>query len=100
MGFAVLSAASSSSRSCFRPGSGKETGPGGARGGAQDRKAHSVQGKHRAGAKALRQALAAYAGAGNEPATCRLETDLPVDQLRSGGRRAGDRIDPTPPRTV
>ena len=35
----------------------------GARGGAQYRKAHSIQGKHRAGAKVLRQALAAYAGA-------------------------------------
>ena len=41
------------------------------RGGAEDRKAHSIQGKHRAGAKVLRQARAARAGAGF--ATCGLE---------------------------
>jgi hypothetical protein len=47
--------------------------PGAARGGAQERKAHSVQGKRRAGAKVLRQARAAHAGAGLGPTTCRLE---------------------------
>jgi hypothetical protein len=57
----------------IRPGGGKERGPGAARGSAQERKAHSVQGKHRAGAKVLRQARAAHAGAGFEPATCGLE---------------------------
>src|SRR5215216_5884214 len=35
----------------IRPGVGKERGAGGTRGGSQERKAHSVQGKHRAGAK-------------------------------------------------
>ncbi len=35
-----------------------------------------VQGKHRAGAKVLRQARAAHAGAGFEPATCGLEICL------------------------
>src|SRR5438034_10177744 len=47
-----------------------------ARGGARERKAHSVQGKHRVGAKVFRQARAAHAGAGCEPATCRLEIGL------------------------
>jgi hypothetical protein len=37
--------------------------PAAARGGAQERQAHSVQGKHRAGAKVLRPARAVHAGA-------------------------------------
>src|SRR5262249_48440918 len=56
----------------IRLGGGKERGAGGPRGGAKDGKADSIQGKHRAGAKVLRQARAADAGAGF--ATCRLET--------------------------
>ena len=50
-----------------------ERRPGAARSGAQRRKARSVQGKHRAGAKILRQARAAHAGAGLGTAICGLE---------------------------
>jgi hypothetical protein len=55
----------------IRFGGRKEGGPGRARGSAQERKAHSVQRKHRAGAKVLRQTRAAHAGPGFEP-TCGL----------------------------
>src|SRR5262247_4948365 len=44
------------------PRGGQERGPGATRGGAQDRKTHSIQGKHHAGAKVLRPARAVYAG--------------------------------------
>src|SRR5262249_30714329 len=67
----------------IRPGSGKERGPVAARGGAQRRKARSVQGKHRAGAKIFRQARAHYAGTRFEAATCGLE-------IQTGNRRTSD----------
>src|SRR5258708_12208877 len=46
----------------MRPRGRKERGSGAARGGAQDRKTHSVPGKHRTGAKVLRPARAVHAG--------------------------------------
>jgi hypothetical protein len=49
------------------PEAENETGIGGARGGAQGRKTLSVQGKHRAGAKVLRQARTAYANLTRRP---------------------------------
>jgi hypothetical protein len=76
-------------------GSGKERGPGAARGGAQDRKAHSVQGKHHAGAKVLRQARADHAGAGFKTATCGLETrsgEAHEQQRRDQRRLAADAV--------
>ena len=45
----------------IRTGGGKERGPRATRGGSQDRKTHSIQGKHRAGAKVLRPARAVHA---------------------------------------
>jgi hypothetical protein len=51
-------------------------GPGAARGGAQDGKAHSVQGKHRAGAQVLRPARAHHARTRFETATSGLETHI------------------------
>jgi hypothetical protein len=66
----------------IRFGGGKERGPGGARGSAKERKAHSVQGKHRASAKVLRQARAAHAGAGFEP-TCGLTILLEAKSRRA-----------------
>src|SRR5260370_1018427 len=51
----------------------KERGRGATRGGAHDGKAHSIQGKHRAGAKVLRPAHTIHAGNGYDPATCGLE---------------------------
>src|SRR5205823_14650079 len=66
----------------IRPGSGKKGGPGAARGGAQERQAHSVQGKHRAGAKVLRPTRAAHAGAGFGAETCGLEIVLLAKRLR------------------
>src|SRR5262249_31189799 len=62
----------------IRPGSRKERGPGAARSGAQRRKACSVQGKHRAGAKIFRQARAHYAGTRFEAATCGLEVQTGI----------------------
>jgi hypothetical protein len=47
---------------------------GGARSGAQKRKANSIQGKHRAGATVLRPASAHHARTRFEAATCGLET--------------------------
>jgi hypothetical protein len=75
LAFALFDTATAQEAKCrqIRPGGGKERGPGAARGSAQERKARSVQGKHRAGAKVLRQARAAHAGAGLGPATCGLE---------------------------
>jgi len=55
-------------------GGGEERGPDAARSGTQKRKARSVQGKHRAGAKVLRPARAHHARARFEAATCGLET--------------------------
>jgi hypothetical protein len=49
---------------------------GAARGGAQDRIAHSVQGKHRTGAEVLRPARTVHAGAGFNLTTCGLEIRL------------------------
>ena len=57
----------------IRFGGEKERGAGGTGGCAQERKAHSIQGKRRASAKVLRQARAAHAGTGFEPATCGLK---------------------------
>src|SRR5207248_2937771 len=45
-------------------GGGKEGGRGATRSGAHDGKTHSIQGKHRAGAKVLRQAHTIHAGNG------------------------------------
>src|SRR5437764_1120401 len=55
-------------------GGGKERGRGATRGG--DGKTHSIQGKHRAGAKVLRQSHTIHAGNGYDPATCGLEIVL------------------------
>jgi hypothetical protein len=64
------------------PEAEKKGGPGAARGGAQEREAHSVQGKHRAGAKVLRPTRAAHAGAGFGAETCGLEIVLLAKRLR------------------
>jgi hypothetical protein len=58
------------------PEAEKERGLGAARGGAQDRIAHSVQGKHRTGAEVLRPARTVHAGAGFNLTTCGLEIRL------------------------
>jgi len=62
----------------------------GLRGGAQDRKTHSIQGKHCAGAKVLRSARAVHAGAGFEPATCGLESTADGSEPRQ--RRAAETL--------
>jgi hypothetical protein len=61
----------------------------GLRGGAQDRKTHSIQGKHCA-AKVLRPARAVHAGAGFEPATCGLESTADGSEPRR--RRAAETL--------
>ena len=69
-------------------GGGKERGRGATRGGAHDGKTHSIQGKHRAGAKVLRPAHTIHAGNGYDPATCGLEILLAsFSYFRSEGPR-------------
>src|SRR5262249_34809205 len=60
----------------IRARGGKERGPDAARSGAQKRKAHSVQGKHRAGAKVLRPARAHHPRTRFGAATSGLETTM------------------------
>src|SRR5262244_2488872 len=78
-------------------------GPGAARDGAQERKANSVQGKHRAGAKVLRPARAVHAGAGFGPATGGLEIRLLALKFARSpccARAASGHVAAAPPRSV
>ena len=72
-------------------GGGKERGRGATRGGAHNGKTHSIQGKHRAGAKVLRPAYTIHAGNGYDPATCGLEILLASSKRAPAANHARER---------